>query len=336
MDGKRPGNQIELDSDSRMSNQGKTALKVVALAGGVGGAKLVDGLASVMPAEDLTVIVNTGDDFEHLGLSISPDLDTVLYTLAGIANPATGWGRADETWVFLETLETFGGPTWFRLGDRDLALHVERTRRFRRGETLSEVTADLCEALGIHVRVLPMSDDPVRTIVHTDEGELAFQEYFVVRACEPTVRSFEFEGVDSAKPAPEAIEAVNQADCVIFCPSNPWVSLDPILAVPGIREAVAARPTIGVSPIIGGKAIKGPAAKMFTELRVDPTALAVAQHFPQLDAFVIDAADAEWMEPIRALGMQPFVTQTVMNSSAARRRLAQEVLEFIGELEVAL
>jgi LPPG:FO 2-phospho-L-lactate transferase len=311
-------------------------LKAVALAGGVGGAKLVDGLASILPAEDLTAIVNTGDDFEHLGLSISPDLDTVMYTLAGVANPETGWGRADETWSFLETLETLGGPTWFRLGDRDLALHTDRTRRLSQGETLSEVTADFCEALDIQVRLLPMSDDPIRTIVHTDEGELAFQEYFVVRACEPMVRAFEFVGADSAKPAPGVIEAISQADTVIFCPSNPWVSLDPILSVTEIGEAVQARPTIGVSPIIGGKAIKGPAAKMYTELNVDPSALAVAQHFPHLDAFVIDTVDADWMESIRALGMQPFVTQTVMDSAEARRRLAQEVLEFIGELEVAL
>jgi len=311
-------------------------MKVVALAGGVGGAKLVDGLASVLPAEDLTVIVNTGDDFEHLGLSISPDLDTVMYTLAGLADPETGWGRADETWSFLETLESLGGPTWFRLGDRDLALHTERTRRLLNGGTLSEITDEFCEALDIHVRLLPMSDDPIHTIVHTDEGALAFQEYFVARACEPIVRSFEFVGAESAKPAPGAMEAISQADVVIFCPSNPWVSLDPILAVPGVRESVHAKPIIGVSPIIGGKAIKGPAAKMYMELNVDPSALAVAQHYPQLDAFVIDAADADWMEPIRALGMQPFVTQTMMDSTETRRRLAQEVLEFIGELEVAL
>ncbi|MFV1858888.1 MAG: 2-phospho-L-lactate transferase [Anaerolineales bacterium] len=311
-------------------------MKVVALAGGVGGAKLVDGLAAVMPAEDLTVVVNTGDDFEHLGLSISPDLDTVMYTLAGVANPETGWGRADETWAFLETLETLGGPTWFRLGDRDLALHMERTRRLRRGETLSAVTADLCVALDIHVRLLPMSDDPIRTIVDTNEGELAFQEYFVARACGPVVRSFEFRGADSAAPVPGVLETLGEADLVIFCPSNPWVSLDPILAVPGMLKAVYARPTIGVSPIIGGKAIKGPAAKMYAEFGVEPSALVVAQHYPQLEAFVIDLADAEWMESIRATGVQPFVTNTVMDSVAARRRLAQEVLEFAGELELAL
>ena len=310
-------------------------MKVVALAGGVGGAKLVDGLAAVMPPEDLTAIVNTGDDFEHLGLSISPDLDTVMYTLAGVANSETGWGREDETWSFLDTLETLGGPTWFRLGDRDLALHVERTRKLSHGEALSEATVDFCEALDIRIRLLPMSDDPVRTIVQTDEGELAFQEYFVARACEPTVRSFEFVGAESAKPAPGVVEAIRQADSVIFCPSNPWVSLDPILAVAEISEAVRAKPTIGVSPIIGGKAIKGPAAKMYSELNVDPSAYAVAQHFPQLDAFVIDSTDADWIEPIRELGMQPFVTQTVMDSIGARKRLAQEVLEFISELELA-
>ena len=308
---------------------------MVALAGGVGGAKLVDGLASVLPAEDLTIIVNTGDDFEHLGLNISPDLDTVMYTLAGLANPETGWGRADETWSFLETLENLGGPVWFRLGDSDLALHTERTRRLRNGQTLSEVTAEFGEAFDIHVRLLPMSDDPIHTVVHTDEGALAFQEYFVARACEPTVSSFEFVGAESAKPAPGVMEAIGQADAVIFCPSNPWVSLDPILAIPGVRESVHAKPTICVSPIIAGKAIKGPAAKMYMELNVDPSALAVAQHYPQLDALVIDTADAEWMEPIRASGMQPFVTQTVMDSAETRRRLAQEVLEFIGELEVA-
>lgn len=311
-------------------------MKVVALAGGVGGAKLVDGLAAVLPARDLTVIVNTADDFDHLGLSISPDLDTVMYTLAGVANPETGWGRVDESWAFLETFETLGGPTWFRLGDRDLALHMERTRRLRQGETLTQVTADLSRMLEISVKIIPMSDEPVRTMVHTDEGQLAFQEYFVARACEPVVRSFEFRGAEAAAPAPGVIEGLEGADVVIFCPSNPWVSLDPILAVPGIGEAVQARPTIGISSIVGGNAIKGPAAKMYAELGVEPSALAVAQHFSGLDAIVIDAVDAEWMDAIRALGMQPFVTNTVMDSGQARPRLAQEVLEFVGDLEQAL
>jgi len=311
-------------------------LKVVALAGGVGGAKLVDGLAAVLPSQDLTVVVNTGDDFEHLGLSISPDLDTVLYTLAGVAHPETGWGRADESWAFLETFETLGGPTWFRLGDRDLALHMERTRRLRQGETLTQVTAALSRRLDIPVQILPMSDDPVRTIVHTEEGQLAFQEYFVARACEPVVQSFEFRGSEAAAPAPGILEALEVADVVIFCPSNPWVSLDPILAVPGIGEAVGAKPTLAISPIVGGQALKGPAAKMYKELGVEPSALAVARHYSALDAFVIDSADAESMEAIRALGVQPLVTNTVMDSNQARRRLAQEVLEFVGDLEFAL
>ena len=311
-------------------------MKAVALAGGVGGAKLVDGLASAMPLKDLTVVVNTGDDFEHLGLTISPDLDTVLYTLAGVANPETGWGRAEETWAFLETLEALGGPTWFRLGDRDLALHVERTRRIRGGEALSEVTSDLSATFGVEVRLIPMSDDPVRTIVHTDEGDLAFQEYFVARNCEPVVRSFEFLGAENAAPAPGVIQALEAADIVIFCPSNPWVSLDPILAVNGIVEAIGDKPILGVSPIIGGKTLKGPAAKIYAEMGIEVSPLAVAQHYPYLSALVIDSADAHWMAPIRAHGVQPFATNTVMDSDEARIRLAREVLEFASELEFAL
>ncbi len=308
-------------------------MKIAALAGGVGGAKLVDGLAQILPAEDLTIVSNIGDDFEHLGLSISPDLDTVMYTLAGIANPQTGWGRVDETWSFLDSLETLGGPTWFRLGDRDLALHVERTRRLRNGETLSEVTAHLCRALGVKAKLIPMSDDSIRTIVHTDEGELEFQEYFVERSCEPAVRSFEFRGSEEASPAAGVLEALGECDWVVFCPSNPWVSLDPILSVPGIRTAVKAKPILGVSPIIGGKTIKGPAAKMFEELKVEPSALAIAEHYPELDVLVIDSADTEWIEPIQQLGIKPFVTNTLMDSFEARRRLAQEVISFAGELE---
>ena len=309
-------------------------MKVVALAGGVGGAKLVDGLAGVLPPEDLSVIVNTGDDFEHLGLTICPDLDTISYTLAGLANPETGWGRRDESWSFLDTLRTLGGPTWFKLGDRDLALHVERTRRLRAGEPLSAVTRGMCEALGVTVRVLPMTDQPVRTRVQTDEGELGFQQYFVERACEPAVRGFRFEGADRAVPAPGVLEALLDADLVVFCPSNPWVSLDPILAIPGIRTAIETRPSIGVSPIVGGKAIRGPAAKMFSELGIEPTALAVAEHFRYLlGALVIDASDGPLAEPIAQLGIQPFVSQTVMLDRSARLALARHVLELAAELE---
>lgn len=309
-------------------------MKLVALAGGVGGAKLVDGLASVLQPEDLSVIVNTGDDFEHLGLTICPDLDTVTYTLAGLANPETGWGRRDETWSFLEALRTLGGPTWFKVGDRDLAVHVERTRRLRAGEPHSAVTRTLCEHFGVAIQVLPMSDQPVRTRVQTEEGELGFQQYFVERACEPVVRGFRFEGAEQAFPAPGVLEAIRSADLVVFCPSNPWVSLDPILSVPGIRTSIGAKPSIGVSAIVEGKAIRGPAAKMFRELGIEPSSLAVAEHFRDvLGALVIDTSDEQLAEPIARLGIQPFVTQTVMLERSARIALARKVLEFAAELE---
>lgn len=312
-------------------------MRVAALAGGVGGAKLVDGLAGILRPEDLTVIVNTGDDFEHLGLTICPDLDTITYTLAGLANPETGWGRRDESWSFLETLETLGGPTWFQIGDRDLALHVARSHRMMAGEPLSVITRAICATLGVKVRVLPMSDQSVRTIVETDEGELGFQEYFVARACDPVVRGFRFEGSERAIPAPEVIESIQAADLIVFCPSNPWVSLDPIVAVPGIRAEIVGKPSIGVSPIVGGKALKGPAAKMFAEMGFHPSALAVADHYRGLlTALVIDTADASSTDQIAALGIQPFVTDTIMTDRAARLRLAQEALDFAAELELAI
>jgi LPPG:FO 2-phospho-L-lactate transferase len=303
--------------------------KVVALAGGVGGAKLVDGLSLVLPAKDLTVIVNTGDDFRHLGLRICPDLDTVVYTLAGLANPSTGWGRRDDTWNVLETLRDLGGPAWFHLGDRDLALSLERTRRLDAGEPLSAVVDHLRHTLGVHVGVLPMSDDGVATIVLTDHGELPFQEYFVALGCEPVVHGFRFDGVGEAQPAPGVIDAVKDADLVVLCPSNPWVSLDPILAVPGISGAVKGKEVVGVSPIVGGSAIKGPAAKMFRELGIQPSAMAVAEHYHDLiSRLVIDSQDAQQAGSIRALGMQVLVTQTIMGTRADRRTLAAEVLEF--------
>ena len=309
------------------------AMKVVALAGGVGGAKLVDGLARVLPSEHLTVIVNTGDDFEHVGLTICPDLDTVVYTLAGVANPQTGWGRAGETWSFLETLGELGGPTWFRLGDKDLALHVERTRKLRSGWTLSEFTQYVCERFDIGVRVLPMSDDPVRTIVATQEGELPFQEYFVAKRCEPIVRGFRFQGVELAKPAPAVAEALSSADAIVFCPSNPWVSLDPILAIPGIQPAIQTKTVVGVSPIIGGRAIKGPADKMYRELGITPSALAVAEHYHQiLTGFVCDQEDHLLAEEIRQLGLRILVSNTVMRGVEDRRQLAQEIVAFLSTL----
>lgn len=302
-------------------------MRVVALAGGVGGAKLAFGLARALPARDLPILVNTGDDFDHLGLRICPDLDTVMYTLAGVANPETGWGRLGDTWHFLEKLRALGAPTWFRIGDRDLEIHLDRTQRLRRGEPLSSVTAGLARGLGVEVAILPMTDDPVATIVVTEEGEFAFQEYFVGCGFRPQVRGFRFEGIDSARPAPGVLEAIRRADLVVLCPSNPWVSLDPILAVPGVRAGIEGRPVIGVSPIVGGRAIRGPAAKMFAELGIEPTCAAAAQHFAGLlSVWVMDEQDADLAASIRRLGIDPVLADTIMRSPADRERLAQVVL----------
>ncbi len=299
-------------------------LKVVALAGGVGGAKLADGLAQVLPPENLTVIVNTGDDLEHFGLSISPDLDTVCYNLAGLYRPETGWGRRGDTFRALESVRTLGGPDWFALGDLDLGTHLERTRRLQAGEPLSVITRDFCRAWGIAATVLPMSDQPVRTIVHSDEGDLPFQEYFVHRRCAPRVHGFHFAGVETAAPAPGVLDAIGAADLVVFCPSNPWVSIDPILTVPGIRETVQQKPVVAVSPIIGGQAVKGPAAKMYWELGITPSAAAVAAHYQTLlHGFVMDKVDAALKADVR---VPVLLTQTLMRSPADRKNLAAEVL----------
>jgi len=306
-------------------------MKIVALAGGVGGAKLAQGLAQILPPEDLTVIVNTGDDFEHLGLYISPDLDTVCYTLAGLANPETGWGRVNETWNAIANIERLGGQTWFRVGDQDLATHIERTRRMKAGQSLAQITNDFCKAWGIHPAVIPMSDNPVRTIVETDEGNLAFQEYFVHRRCEPRVKSFRFDGIKSAKPAPGIVDALKEADAVVICPSNPWVSIAPILSVTSIRSALEAKNVVAVSPIIGGQAVKGPAAKMYRELGIEPSALAVAKHYQNLvNGFVFDEVDAKLESDIQGLNMRTLITKTLMENSDNRRRLAEDVLNFVG------
>ena len=308
-------------------------MRVAALAGGVGGAKLADGLAQILPPDSLTLIVNTGDDFEHLGLHISPDLDTICYTLAGLASRTTGWGRADESWHFLEALDALGGPTWFRLGDRDLALHHERTRRLASGEPLSGVTRALAATMGVRSAVLPMTDDRVRTLVLTAEGEIPFQTYFVAMGCEPVVRGFRFSGAESARPAPGVLEALAGADVIVLCPSNPWVSLDPILALPGVRDNVRAGVTVAVSPIVGGQALKGPAAKMFREMGIEPSAQAVATHLKGLiRGLVLDAEDSGQASRIEASGVRTLVTQTVMKGRQARRRLAEEVLGFAQRL----
>jgi LPPG:FO 2-phospho-L-lactate transferase len=326
-------------------------MKIVALAGGVGGAKLADGLAQILPPEDLTIVVNTGDDFEHLGLTICPDLDTVCYTLAGLANPETGWGRLDESWQVLENIGRLGGLDWFRLGDKDLATHLERARRLREGQTLSQITSDFCRAWGVKHTVLPMSDDPVRTIVDTVEyGELPFQEYFVHRRCEPRVKGFRFAGLESAKPAPVVLEAIEQADALVICPSNPWVSIDPILAVLDLSPAHLRLPSpplqgegkggwgyrvrsVAVSPIIGGRTVKGPAAKMYAELGIQPSALAVARHYgSRLTHFVLDKVDQIHAAEVEKMGIKTLITNTIMRTPEDRRRLAQDVLNFIQTL----
>jgi LPPG:FO 2-phospho-L-lactate transferase len=317
-------------------------MNIVALAGGVGGAKLADGLARSLTPESLTVVVNTGDDFEHWGLKICPDLDTVCYTLAGLANPATGWGRADETWEVYSNIVLLGGEDWFRLGDKDLAVHIERTRRLRAGRTLTQIVREFCTAWNLKVAILPMSDDPVPTMVDTlDYGELPFQEYFVQRRCEPRVTGFRFTGIENARPAAGIEEAIERADAVLFCPSNPWVSIDPILRIvsPSLpRNATTAdksrkKPVVAVSPIIGGKTVKGPAAKMFAELGIEPSALSVAKHYGStITGFVLDAVDADLESKIQQLGLQTLVTDTLMRSDDDRKRLAQDVLHFVERL----
>lgn len=310
-------------------------MKIVALAGGVGGAKFAHGLAQILPPQDLTIVVNTGDDFEHLGLYICPDLDTVCYTLAGLANPDTGWGRVNETWSVMTNLARLGSPDWFQLGDSDLATHLVRTQRIQSGQPLSRITGDFCRSWGVRPTVLPMCDQPVRTLVHTlENGTLAFQEYFVKLNCQPHVCGFHFEGVESAQPSPGVVKAIEQAQAVIICPSNPWVSIDPILAVNGIKSGMTGKKVVAISPIIGGKTIKGPAAKMYSELGMQPSALSVAKHYQGLaNGFVLDKIDALLELDIRQVDLQVLVTNTVMSTSDERRRLAEDVLHFIRLLE---
>jgi len=306
-------------------------MKIVAFAGGVGGAKLADGLAQLICSKDLTIVVNTGDDFEHLGLYISPDLDTVCYTLAGLVNPETGWGRDGDTFHVLEYLHKIGGPTWFRLGDQDLATHIERTRRLKIGQPLSQITHDFCRIWDVQYPIIPMTDQVVKTMVETvEDGELAFQEYFVHRNCVPKVKGFRFTGIESALPAPGVIDSINQADAVILCPSNPWVSIDPILALPVIRSALKTKCVVAVSPIINGHAVKGPAAKMYAEMGILPSAVAIARHYNKLlSGFVMDASDINLSADITI----PFVTtKTLMKTEDDRRRLAEDVLNLIQHL----
>src|SRR5215210_5025682 len=306
-------------------------MKVVALAGGGGGAKLAAGLQDVLPAGDLSVVVNTADDFDLWGLHICPDLDTVMYTLAGIANPETGWGIAGETFETLNMLERYGEDTWFKLGDRDLATHTLRTHRLGSGDSLTQVTDALSAALGIETSVLPMSDDPVSTILDTPEGRLEFQEYFVRRGQRDEVLGVELRGIEDARPSGEVLAAISDADTIVLCPSNPIVSVGPILALPGIKEALALSraPKVAVSPIVGGRALKGPADKMLLSLGHEVSATGVAAMYAGLvDGMVVDTVDRDERAGIEAAGMRVLVTHSVMCDARDRTRLASETLEF--------
>jgi LPPG:FO 2-phospho-L-lactate transferase len=301
---------------------------VVALCGGIGGAKLALGLSRIVAGGDLMLVGNTGDDFEHLGLMISPDLDTAMYTLAGLDDPQRGWGRRNETWTFMSALAALGGETWFALGDGDLATHVERTRRREAGEALSAITADFCRRLGIAARLVPMTDERVRTRLRTEEGWLDFQDYFVRRRCAPRVREIAYDGAARARAHPDVLAALREhrLRAVVICPSNPFLSIEPILAVAGLREAIAraAAPVVAVSPIIGGRAVKGPTAKMMSELGLEVSAAAVARRYQDLlDGYVLDRADAAEAEK---LGIPVTLAHTLMTTLADREELARSVL----------
>lgn len=315
-------------------NQDFTNLQVTALAGGVGGAKLADGLAAILPGSNFTCIVNTGDDFTHLGLRICPDLDTVCYTLSGLANPKTGWGAKDETWNCLAAIRALGGEDWFALGDRDLGLHLSRTARLNAGDKLSSVVEDFCRRMGIRCHVVPMSDDPVATMIETQEmGWLPFQEYFVKYHFLPKMMNVKFAGIERARPAKGVLEAIAASDVIVICPSNPWVSIQPILSVSGIEAALTGKVVIAVSPIIQGKTIKGPAAKMYAEMGIDPTAAAVAKHYKDfLTGFVLDQQDTAQGDEICQWGIIPNGTNTIMKTRNDRIRLAREVLVFAKRL----
>ena len=310
---------------SRLAYQ---TIKVAALAGGVGGAKLVVGLANCLPPENLSVIVNTGDDFTHFGLRIRPDLDSVMYALGDLQDPTRGWGLAGDTNQVLQALRTLGAPDWFQLGDKDLATHLERTRCLAEGLSLTETTLHLCARLGIRASVLPMSDDPAPTFILTRDGrKLAFQEYFVREHFEPEVAEIDLEAAGRAKPTRKVMDALMEADLVVLCPSNPWVSIDPILRVAGLRDLVQEKPVVAVSPLIQGKAVKGPAAKMFAELGIEPTALQVLAHYGNLvSAFVLDELDALSVQNSELKDIILYSTNTLMQCAQHKFRLADEVL----------
>jgi LPPG:FO 2-phospho-L-lactate transferase len=307
-------------------------LHVVALAGGVGGAKLATGLQAALAPGQLSVIVNTADDFEHWGLYICPDSDTVTYNLAGLNNPEMGWGRAGETFAALAVMSQLGGEDWFRLGDKDLPVHLRRTEWLRQGVSLTEVTDRLRRAFGVPSSIMPMCDQPVRTLVHTDEGDLPFQHYFVRRRCEPLVVDVTFVGASDARMTETVEVTIASADVIIFCPSNPYLSIDPILSIPGLRRQLRASPApkVAVSPIVGGKAIKGPAAKMMREMSIDISPLSICRRYADLlNGFVLDEADTELSD---RFDLPVLATDTIMTDLASKTRLAHAVLDFALQL----
>jgi LPPG:FO 2-phospho-L-lactate transferase len=306
-------------------------MKIVALAGGVGGAKLAQGLVNVLRPDQLSIIVNTGDDFELFGLSISPDIDTVCYTLAGKANYSTGWGIADDTFCVMEMIKKLNGPYWFRLGDQDIATHLIRTQKIRDGEKLTQITRDFCKLWGIEQSILPMSDDLMTTMVDTKEkGLIPFQEYFVKFRSELSVKGFWFKGIDTAKPTEEVMNALDSCDAVIICPSNPFVSIDPILALHGIKEIIRKKYVVGVSPIIGGRAIKGPLAKMFSSMAIEPSVNAVADHYSEIiNCLFIDNEDHNNLDVNDHSGIIFKETNILIPDFKSRTRLAAEVIEFL-------
>lgn len=312
-------------------------MKVTAFAGGVGGAKLALGLQEILEPGDLTVIVNTADDFEHWGLNICPDLDTVMYTLAGVNDQEQGWGRADETYATMEAIGKIGGADWFTLGDRDIATHLRRTEWLRQNISLTEVTERLRRSFGVPSTLLPMTDDTVHTLVHTDEGDLPFQHYFVRCNCEPMVIDLTFVGAENARPTPAVLEAIEEADIIVLCPSNPYLSIDPIMSVSDLQKAVrkTKKPKIAVSPIVGGWAVKGPAAKMMTEMGKDISPLTIIEHYGSLiNGFVLDEQDKSELKSIaKSTEVELMVTNTVMDTMEIKREVANSVIDFAKKIK---
>ena len=311
--------------------------KVVALSGGIGGAKLAYGLSQVLMNDELSIIANTGDDFEHLGLYVSPDIDTLVYTLAGVNNPQTGWGRADETWSFMSGLAEIGAPNWFQLGDKDLALNVYRTSELRSGKTLSEVMCAIAHQFDLKCQIAPMSDDPVRTMIDTDSGPLEFQDYFVREKCRPVVRQIRYQGIERAKPSPDfqALLGGTEVMAFVICPSNPYLSIDPIITIPGVHQGMAdsPAPVVAVSPVVAGQSLKGPTSKMMDELNTPCTAVEVARRYQDLiDGIVIDNQDMGLKVDIEETGVQVVTADIIMNSAQDKIDLAQTVLLFAQRL----